>query len=410
MKVRIIKGTNQIGGCITEISTDKTKILIDFGDNLDGSKQVEVDGLTKGPKKYDAVFITHSHGDHMGNVCNILNDIDVYMEEKSMEIHNVVCDFKRDYGKKIRLKNGNIKFMEYYKPIYINDITITPYIVDHSAYNASMFLIEAEGKKILHTGDFRINGRKGKIFEPILEEIGNIDLLITEGTTFSRNINLNKTEFELEKEIKEIVSKYKQVYFIQSSTNIDRIVTFYKAKGNKKFIQDLCMTSVALKLDNIPNSNTYKDVYTYISEVYRGIYEPYGRYSRFINKTILEIPFEEEFIMSIKSSMINDLLKHKDKIKDACFIYSVWDGYKKEEKGDKKLIKMIEEIKKIGVLEIDKHTSGHADKKAFEILKNNTNPKSTIIIHTDDKENAIKEARKIFDNVIELNDNEYYFL
>ena len=34
MKVRIIKGTKQIGGCITEIECNKTKIIIDFGDDL----------------------------------------------------------------------------------------------------------------------------------------------------------------------------------------------------------------------------------------------------------------------------------------------------------------------------------------------------------------------------------------
>ena len=36
MKIRIIKGTNQIGGAITEITSSKgTKILIDFGKDLD---------------------------------------------------------------------------------------------------------------------------------------------------------------------------------------------------------------------------------------------------------------------------------------------------------------------------------------------------------------------------------------
>lgn len=36
-------------------------------------------------------------------------------------------------------------------PIHIKDITVTPYIVDHSAYGAFMFLIETDGKRILHT-------------------------------------------------------------------------------------------------------------------------------------------------------------------------------------------------------------------------------------------------------------------
>lgn len=42
---------DQIGGCVTFISTDTTKICIDFGENLPGSKhkeELEVEGLTSG--------------------------------------------------------------------------------------------------------------------------------------------------------------------------------------------------------------------------------------------------------------------------------------------------------------------------------------------------------------------------
>jgi mRNA degradation ribonuclease J1/J2 len=39
-------------------------------------------------------------------------------------------------------------------PITIKDITVTPYIVDHSAYGAFMFLIQADEKKILYTRRF----------------------------------------------------------------------------------------------------------------------------------------------------------------------------------------------------------------------------------------------------------------
>lgn len=37
------------------------------------------------------------------------------------------------------------------EPVQIKDITVTPYTVDHSAYGAFMFLIQADGKKVLHT-------------------------------------------------------------------------------------------------------------------------------------------------------------------------------------------------------------------------------------------------------------------
>lgn len=33
MNITIHRGANQIGGCITEIATEKAKIFIDFGSN-----------------------------------------------------------------------------------------------------------------------------------------------------------------------------------------------------------------------------------------------------------------------------------------------------------------------------------------------------------------------------------------
>ena len=39
-EVKIYNG-NQIGGCITVISSKKAKIMIDFGENLPGAESVE---------------------------------------------------------------------------------------------------------------------------------------------------------------------------------------------------------------------------------------------------------------------------------------------------------------------------------------------------------------------------------
>ena len=68
MKINIIRGQNQIGGNIVEISTDKTKILLDVGLELDDEKNKslpKVDGLFD-YKGYDAIFVSHYHGDHLG--------------------------------------------------------------------------------------------------------------------------------------------------------------------------------------------------------------------------------------------------------------------------------------------------------------------------------------------------------
>ena len=236
MEVRILKGTNQIGGCVTEISSNFTKIIIDFGKDLESDDDFDLEGLTYGNSIYDAVFITHSHGDHIGLINKINSDIPIYVEESSLKIYKVMCDFCGE--DKILREVNTFKFED---NINIGDMKIIPYRVDHSSYNSCMYLIESSGKKILHTGDFRFHGRKGNETISNLKRIGKIDLLITEGTSLSRNIMEYKKEEDLEKEVSNYMKKFDQVFIMQSSTNIDRTVSFVRAalKNKKNFVLDL---------------------------------------------------------------------------------------------------------------------------------------------------------------------------
>ena len=70
--------------------------------------------------------------------------------------------------------------------IRIGDITVTPFRCDHSAYDAYMYLAEADGEKVLYTGDFRSHGRQD--FEKLLQALPKVDTLITEGTSLSRDL------------------------------------------------------------------------------------------------------------------------------------------------------------------------------------------------------------------------------
>lgn len=76
----------------------------------------------------------------------ILPEIPVYFSDISRSIQETVFTFTR----KGKITHDTMDIQDQV-PIKIKDITITPYIVDHSAYNSFMFLIEADGKRILHT-------------------------------------------------------------------------------------------------------------------------------------------------------------------------------------------------------------------------------------------------------------------
>ena len=399
MQIRIIKGTNQIGGCITEISSEKARIIIDFGNDLEDIKQpFEIDGLTYNESKYDAVFITHSHIDHIGLINKINEDIPIYVEESSLKIYNITCDFCGE--EKLTRKINAFKVTD---RLQIKDIKIIPYRVDHSSYNSCMFLIESNGKKILHTGDYRLHGRKKEETLSNLKKIGKIDLLITEGTSLSRNVSNYDTEEELEKETLEYMKKYDQVFIMHSSTNIDRTISFIKSalKTGKNYILDLFTYSLN-KVINLNINVDYKRIFVWKPRRYLLKEETFkNEYMNFETSSF----FGKKYVMNVKSSMLEDikLLQEKGLITNACLIYSMWHGYIEKEE---KLKKFIDEIEAMGIEFKELHTSGHADISSMMKLNEITNPDKTIIIHTELK----NEGKKVFNNVIDLNDNETFEL
>ena len=366
MQIRILKGTNQIGGVFTEISSKQAQIIIDFGDDLDGVKRLEnIEGLTIGKPAYDGVFVTHNHQDHMGRIDDILEDVPVYMSDLSRKIFETVFCFSKNKGK-IRRETINLKEE---KTITIKDMKITPYIVDHSAYNSFMLLIEADGKRILHTGDFRNHGYKGILLESTLKKIGKIDLLITEGTTFSREQVKSKTEKELVDDIVEKTKKYDQVLMLMSTTNIDRVTTMQKVanRTGKTVIHDIILSNVLqLVTQKIPNALNSKNIgvflpsNTYIKremEEYRQYIEPFQER---INETGNLL--HGKFIMNIRVSMLKDIERLKDEVlNNCCIVYSMWEGYKREDMYKNFLDKM----KELEIDVFDLHVSGHADYTAF---------------------------------------------
>ena len=114
MKVNVLRGENQIGGNIVEISTEKTKILLDVGLELDNEKNIqkpEINGLFDF-KGYDGVFISHYHGDHFGLAYDIHKDIPIYMGEQAYKIIKASDEYK---GKSTVSPTGFLKNNETFR-------------------------------------------------------------------------------------------------------------------------------------------------------------------------------------------------------------------------------------------------------------------------------------------------------
>lgn len=374
MHVVIHRGQNQIGGNIIEISTEKTKILLDAGMELDDEKNKSLPAIPGlfDSRGYDAVVISHYHGDHLGLAYYMHKDIPLYMGQKSAQIIQASDAYKRQptvspYG-----------FLEHGKKIVIGDIVITPYLCDHSAFDSYMLLCEADGQRVLYTGDFRGNGRKP--YEWLLSELPQkVDKLICEGTTLSRDGYVAISEQKLEEDATDLFLRHKgPVFVLQSSMNIDRIVTMYRAakKSGRIFLEEVYMADITSAIGgSIPNP-AFSDVYAFITSPTR--YEGLEKYAHRMGKErIAKTPF----VMCVRSTMLRYLqdLSKKMSFADGLLVYSFWNGYKETDA----IKRFLAECEQLGLEIVTLHTSGHADYEAIKKLVATVNPDEIIPIHTE---------------------------
>jgi ribonuclease J len=280
------------------------------------------------------------------------------------------------------------------KPIRIGDITVTPFLVDHSAFDSYSLLVEANGRKIFYTGDFRSNGRKS--FGAYLRRLPKkVDVLICEGTTLNRTGKTNMSEQEIETELVDIMRrKTGPVFVLQASTNIDRLVTVCRAskQTGRVLHEELFQANITEKIGgSIPNPRTFDDVFTFLA---RGCNKNdprdkaiYDRLSRFGKKRLSSVmiasrkPYSH-FTMCVRQGMRGFLRKLSEKRSDfanGALIYSLWAGYKKKEG----MASFLGEMSELGLELIDLHTSGHADEGAIRRLIEQLNPDEIVPVHTE---------------------------
>ena len=365
MLIRIHRGARQIGGVSTEISTDKAKVFIDFGENLPGvdTPMPVIDGLTAGSGKNSALFFTHYHGDHLGRLENLLPEAPVYMGETAKAIQmNYV---RRTDAKKLPLFE-RIQTFTALDQKAIGDIRITPLLIDHSAFDAYMFLIEADSKRVLHTGDFRLHGvRGGKTLKMLKSYARGIDYLICEGTTLSRRGKSPMSEHELRQKAAAMMKTAKYVFVLCTTTNIDRIAAFYHTNPKGRLF--ICDAYQKKQLEVVRRAHSVKSDFYDFKHV-----QSYGKNL----DTLME---EKGFCMLVRQG--NPLsLRLMEKYRDNCLvIYAMWTGYLDERAKNQGLVDFLAPYR-FRVL----HTSGHASPEDIKRLYETVQPHHGLIpIHTD---------------------------
>jgi len=391
MNIIIHRGTHQIGGSAIEISTASTRIILDFGNELSLDEKytpinLDIDGVTKGLPDCDGIVISHYHMDHLGQLTSTLPEIPLYMGELSKEIALIGAEYQ-DRCLYLRLLGANT--FRGGDAFSIGDIRIRPLVIDHSAVDSYMFALEAEGKHVLYTGDFRMHGLRHHILDQLVNTyIGEVDVLITEGTSLSRDADKYISEAAVLDDISSYIQDGKYVFIMCSSTNIDRIMGIWQNMPTDKVL--ICDAYQKRILDTVIN-NVY-----YESSLYRRHDSPLvlskGPYPKYYmdHGFVSLVRGTENFISQIKEFPKDDVR----------IIYSMWTGYIEENLALKDLLETYPTY--------ICHASGHVSKNDLIKFIELVNPDAIIPVHTDNPERL--EELVPHRNVYIVNDNEPFIL
>jgi ribonuclease J len=395
------------------MSTDNTRILFDIGkelptlnSNTTGANDTTFDWsrLFSQKRPVDAVIISHYHGDHIGHLDVVPQTVPIVMGEKAAGIYNIMGKFTDAHT---HVKSA--QYLVHQQEIKIGEFTIIPFLVDHSAFDAYAFLIEAEGKKVIYTGDLRTHGNKAGLMNAFLVNLPSlVDAILIEGTMMSRLTEKVLTEKQIGEEAQVFMNQPdRPIFVVQSSTNIDRLVQMYKAAKRSKrlFVMDIYTANVVSVLGGrIPNPQSFKDVrvfypYHLTKKMFElpGNHEEMFRFSRY-RISSNELANRKDYCMLIRDSMLFDLENRLGNIEGAGVIYSMWKGYLQSEK----IKKLIDFCKQKNIEIVCLHTSGHADVESLKRIVQACSPQKIIPVHTEYPERFME----IFGNVVIADDGQ----
>jgi ribonuclease J len=415
MRVRIHRGAHEIGGSCVEVESSRgERLVLDVGAPLitvEGEEPAvpPVEGLIHEDPALKGVVITHAHQDHWGLVDQTLPSVALYMGEAT---HTILKEAAFWVSGLTRVPAGFLKHRERFE---LGAFRLTPFLNDHSAFDAYSLLVEADGRRLFYTGDIRGHGRKAGIFQQLLRDPPtDVDVLLTEGTNIRakddvREPEATTTEAEVEIACAELFNDTPGMALaMYSAQNIDRLVTLYRAakRTGRTLVVTLYGASIAKATGNgnIPTAG-WPQLRVYVPGWQQAKVKRAGRFDRV--EWIKGCRVYEEDLAEDPSRWVVSFGMPMAKRFDAagCFagarcVWSMWSGYLEEDK-QKPLLSFLEDH---GIPLTIEHTSGHASIVDLQRLAGALAPSRVVPIHSF----GADRFDELFDQVEQHPDGEWW--
>lgn len=172
----------------TLLEVGSKKYIIDAGADI--TSELINRGID--PELINAVFITHLHGDHTNGLIQFVGLLSWFFTKADPEIFLPRLEAKEGMAAWLKVNQGEIRpslrFTEEKEGVIFDDGTIRVTAMRTGHIDISYaFMIEAEGKKVLFTGDMKNGDGPTADYARFVTEDG-IDLVVAECAHFDANL------------------------------------------------------------------------------------------------------------------------------------------------------------------------------------------------------------------------------
>jgi ribonuclease J len=299
------------------------------------------------------------------------------------------------------------------QPLHIDPFSVTPFLVDHSAFDSYALLVQVDDRRLFYTGDLRAHGRKAATFERLVDDPPRrVNTLLLEGATVGRatdDASTPQSEDEVQKHCAELFRDTPGMALAcYSPQNVDRLVTVFKAtiRSGRNLVMDLYGAAIAAATGRGSISPSRLGSHPGLrSAVPAGARQEAEAFWRVNDLGASRIYAEElatdpsRWVMSFRSSMTREM-ERSGCLREARAVWLMWPGYLDGESGKRTR----EPFKRLGIEMTIAHASGHATVEDLQRLATAIDADKVVPIHTD----APQRFASLFERVEAHLDGEWW--